>query len=55
MWYLVPSGISYTSIQPKQLAVILEFCKGKDVYFPAGYEKTLIFANLPLLFNTVQG
>ena len=48
--------LGYDAIKPEQLKVVLHFLKGKDcfVILPTGYGKSLCFALLPLVFNTLR-
>ena len=48
------SRLGFTNVKPQQLEAILAFCGGKDVLIPTGFGKTLIFAVLPSLFNTIR-
>ena len=50
------SRLGFTNVKPQQLEAILAFCGGKDVFvsLPTGFRKTLIFAVLPSLFNTIR-
>ena len=48
--------LGYDAIKPEQLKVVSHFLKGKDcfVILPTGYGKSLCFALLPLVFNTLR-
>ena len=50
------SRLGFANVKPQQLEAILAFCQGKDVFvsLPTGFGKTLIFAVLPSLFNTIR-
>ena len=50
------SRLGFMNVKPQQMETILAFCQGKDVFvsLPTGFGKTLIFAVLPSLFNTIR-
>ena len=50
------SRLGFANVKPQQMEAILAFCQGKDVFvsFPTGFGKTLIFAVLLSLFNTIR-
>ena len=50
------SRLGFANVKPQQMEAILAFCQGKDVFvsLPTGFGKTLIFAVLPSLFNTIR-
>ena len=45
------------TFKEKQREAIKGFCLGKDVFvsLPTGYEKSLIFAAIPLIFDKMKG
>ena len=51
------SRLGYTGLKSKQIEAITEFVKGKDTFvaLPTGYGKSLIYAVLPLVFDSLRG
>ena len=49
--------LGYESLKPKHFAVINAFVSGRDVFaeLPTGYRKSVCFAILPLVFNSLCG
>ena len=45
--------LGYHDLKPEQLAVVETFVKGRDVFavLPKGYDKSLYFACLPIVFD----
>ena len=48
--------LGYASLKPQQLEAIVEFVGGKDVFvvLPTGFGKSLIYACMPLVFDTLH-
>ena len=51
------SRLGYTTLKTKQLHAITSFIHGKDTFVAllTGYGKSLIYALLPLVFDTIRG
>lgn len=49
--------LGYPRLKPKQLEAVTKFCQGRDVFasLPTSYGKTLIYALLPSIFNSIRG
>ena len=49
--------LGYESLKPQQIAVIKAFVSGRDVFtaLPTGYRKSVCFAILPLVFDSLRG
>ena len=49
--------LGYPRLKPKQLEAVAKFCQGRDVFasLPTSYGKTLIYAHLPSIFNSIRG
>ena len=48
-------SLGYSELKPQQLEAMMKFVAGKDVFvvLPTGYGKSLIYASLPFVFDTV--
>ena len=44
-------------LKDKQIEALLTFCLGNDVFvsLPTGYEKSMIYGLLPLIFDKIKG
>ena len=47
----------YTKLKEKQVEAVEAFIKGHDTFIslPTGYGKSVIYAVLPILFNSLRG
>ena len=51
-----PGQLGHPRLKPKQLEAVTKFCQGWNVFasLPTSYGKTLIYALLPSIFNTIR-
>ena len=49
--------LSYNYVKPCQMEAILAFVSGRDVFvsLPTGYGKSICYASLPFVFDTIRG
>ena len=50
-------AIGYQELKREQLNAMTEFVSGRDVFvvLPTGFGKSLIYASLPIVFDTLLG
>ena len=53
----VTRRLSLGRLKPKQMEAIIAFVGGRDVFvsLPTGYGKSIIYASLPFIFDSIKG